>query len=130
MPLPPIPTKWICWYRLNMGVLGNVQEYSRRDHRDEQGGAAEGDEGQWQPLRRQQARHDPQVPAEGVGRPQPDPEPAPDQNDEERDDGRGAHEAQLLGDDREDEIRVRFREVEELLAGRADALTENPAVAE
>src|SRR2546428_7344523 len=129
-----------------MGMLGNVQEYSRRDQRDEQGGAAEGDEGQWQPLRRKQACQDyqdhedlrrdehgdleRQVPAEGVGRPQPDPEPAPDQNDEERDDGRGAHEAQLLGDDREDEIRVRFREVEELLAGRADALTENPAVAE
>src|SRR6266508_401384 len=146
MPLPPIPTKWICWYRLNMGVLRNIQEYSRRNHRDEQGGAAERDEGQWQPLRRQQARHDPQVHeglrrdqhgdperqvrAEGVRRPQPDPQPAPDQNDEERDDGRRAHEAQLLGDDREDEIRVRFREVEELLAGRADALAENPAVAE
>src|SRR5439155_289768 len=101
---------------------------------------------QGQSLRRQEARHDPQVherlrrdqdgdperqvAAEGIGRPQSDPEPAPDQNDEEGDDGRGADEAQLLADDREDEIRVRFREVEELLAGRADALAEDPPVAE
>src|SRR5437667_2522739 len=129
-----------------MGVLGNVEETSRRGHRDEQGGAAEGDERQGQSLRRQEARHDPQVherlrrdqdgdperqvAAEGIGRPQSDPEPAPDQNDEEGDDGRGADEAQLLADDREDEIRGRFREVEELLAGRADALAEDPPVAE
>src|SRR5947209_7103852 len=107
---------------------------------------ADGYERQGQPLRRQEARHDPQVhqrlrrdqdgdperqvAAEGIGRPQSDPEPAPDQNDEEGDDGRGADEAQLLADDREDEIRVRFREVEELLAGRADALAEDPPVAE
>src|SRR5947209_14866351 len=129
-----------------MGLLGDVQEHSRREHRDQQGRAAERDEWQRQAFRGQQTGHDTQVherlggdqhgdperqvAAEGIGRSQTDPEPAPDEHDEEGDDGERAHQAELLADDREDEVGVRFREIEELLARGADALAEDSAVSE
>src|SRR5439155_21408130 len=71
-----------------------------------------------------------QIPAEGVGRPQADPQPAPDEHDEEPDDRGSADEAQLLAYDREDEVGVRLRQVEELLPRAPDALAHEPAVAE
>src|SRR2546422_2559845 len=129
-----------------MGVLGDVQQHSGREHRDEQRRATKRDEGQRQPFRRQEAHHDTQVHerldrdqhrdpkgkvrAEGVGGRKPDAEPPPDEHHEQRDDRRRAQKSELFSDDRKDEVRVRFRQVEQFLLRGADPLTEHAAVAE
>ncbi len=53
--------------------------------------------------------------AEAVGRAKRDAEPAPGDHAEAHDHERGADETELFGDDRENEIAVRFRQVEQLL---------------
>src|SRR5437870_1703561 len=129
-----------------MGVLGDVQQHSGREHRDEQRRATKRDEGQRQPFRRQEAHHDTQVHerldrdqhrdpkgkvrAEGVGGTKPDAEPPPDEHHEQRDDRHRAQKSELFSDDRKDEVRVRFRQVEQFLLRGADPLAEHAAVAE
>src|SRR3972149_2828579 len=129
-----------------MGVMRNVKEHSRREHRHEQRRAAERDERQRQALRRQEPGDDAQVHdrlggdedrdpqrqvrAEGLGGAEPDPQAAPREHDEQADDRQGADEPELLADDREDEVGVRLGQVEELLARAADALPEEAPVAE
>ena len=148
MPMPPMPTKWICWYFLNMAtmrprVLRDVQQDTRREERHEERRASEGDEGQRQPLGRQRPRHhaeiheglgrehdgqpERQVAAEGVRRAQPDPQAPPHEEHEERHHDHGARQPQLLADDGEDEIGVGLRQVEELLLGLAQPAPEPPA---
>src|SRR4029450_1073099 len=52
----------------------------------------------------------------------PAAQPPPDEHGEEPDEHDGAHEAQLLADDGEDEVGVRLGQIEELLARAAHVL--------
>src|SRR2546422_3474681 len=129
-----------------MGVLGDVQQHSGREHRDEQRRATKRDEGQRQPFRRQEAHHDTQVHerldrdqhrdpkgkvrAEGVGGTKPDAEPPPDEHHEKRDDRHRAQKSELFSDDRKDEVRMRFRQVDQFLLRGADPRAEHAAVAD
>src|SRR2546427_9938097 len=62
-----------------------------------------------------------------MGGAQPHAKAPPHEDGEERDDRQGADEPELLTDDGEDEVRVRLRQVEELLLRLADAAAQEAA---
>src|SRR3989304_5175208 len=128
MPAPPIPTKWICWYFLNIRVprvLGNIEEDADRAHGHDERRAAEGDERQRQPLGRQRAGDHPEVDERLAGKqggqpqgqerpkgaraPKPDANAPPDQETEQADHGDRPEQAELLAEDGEDAVRGGLR---------------------
>src|SRR3989454_12495058 len=121
----------------------NADQPPRRHQCDEQARAAVRDERQRDARRGEQRQADTNVqrgggadqggephgeqPPERIARGPCDPEPEPDERAEQEEDDDHADESPLLADGRENEIRVRVREVAELLLSLPQPYAEQPA---
>src|SRR6266850_6352559 len=119
-------------------MLRDVQQHPEGAQADDQARAAVGQERQRDPLRRHQTQRYRHVHHRLRDQPDRNPHPevittavrgahgrhdaAPEQHPERRNHRRGSDQPQLLRDHREDEIGVRLRQEEQLLAALADAL--------
>src|SRR5262245_28043502 len=129
-PVPPPATKSFMTSCVGC-LLRNVQQHSRRKQHHQQTRTAVTDERQWDAFRRHDTEHDRKVDqrlrdnqcsdaesqesAEIIGRIERCAQAAPAVDGEKRDDQDGANEANLFADDRVDEVRMCFGQVEELL---------------